>query len=70
MCIIGIEIFCDEMGIVIYDDEKGLLFYKFYSQVKLYVDYGGVVFELVLCDYVKKIILFIKVVMVEVNVML
>lgn len=31
MCIIGIEIFCDEMGIVIYDDEKGLLFYKFYS---------------------------------------
>lgn len=33
----------------------------------MYVDYGGVVLELVLCDYICKIVLLIEVVLKEVN---
>ncbi len=54
MRILGIESSCDETGIAIYDDEQGLLAHELYSQVKVHVDYGGVVPELASRDHVRK----------------
>ena len=60
MRVLGIETSCDETGIAIYDDEKGLLANQLYSQVKLHVDYGGVVPELASRDHVRKTVPLIQ----------
>ncbi|MGP1928566.1 MAG: tRNA (adenosine(37)-N6)-threonylcarbamoyltransferase complex transferase subunit TsaD [Arsenophonus sp. NC-WZS1-MAG3] len=67
MRILGIETSCDETGIAIYDDQVGLLANQLYSQIKLHVDYGGVVPELASRDHIRKTIPLIKVALQEAN---
>ncbi|MFB6421797.1 MAG: tRNA (adenosine(37)-N6)-threonylcarbamoyltransferase complex transferase subunit TsaD [Candidatus Malihini olakiniferum] len=69
MRILGIETSCDETGVAIYDTNEGLLSNQLYSQIKLHVDYGGVVPELASRDHVRKTVPLIQAALKEAKLM-
>ena len=65
MRVLGIETSCDDTGVAVYDSVGGLLAHKLYSQVKLHLEYGGVVPELASRDHIRKTLPLIRAVMDE-----
>lgn len=60
MLVLGLETSCDETGVALYDTERGLLAHALYSQIKVHMEYGGVVPELASRDHVRKILPLIE----------
>ena len=65
MRVLGIETSCDDTGVALYDSGEGLLAHRLFSQVKLHLDYGGVVPELASRDHIRKLLPLIRAVMDE-----
>ncbi|MBI3575481.1 MAG: tRNA (adenosine(37)-N6)-threonylcarbamoyltransferase complex transferase subunit TsaD [Gammaproteobacteria bacterium] len=65
MRVLGIETSCDDTGVAVYDAERGLLAHRLYSQVRLHLDYGGVVPELASRDHIRKLLPLIRAVLDE-----
>ena len=65
MRVLGIETPCDDTGVALYDSVDGLLAHQLYSQVKLHLEYGGIVPELASRDHIRKTLPLIQAVMEE-----
>jgi N6-L-threonylcarbamoyladenine synthase len=65
MRVLGIETSCDDTGVALYDSGDGLLAHQLYSQVKLHLEYGGIVPELASRDHIRKTLPLIQAVMEE-----
>lgn len=65
MRVLGIETSCDDTGVALYDSVDGLLAHRLFSQVKLHLEYGGVVPELASRDHIRKLLPLIRAVMDE-----
>jgi len=65
MRVLGIETSCDDTGVALYDSVDGLLAHQLYSQVKLHLEYGGIVPELASRDHIRKTLPLIQAVMEE-----
>lgn len=60
MRVLGIETSCDDTGVAVYDSDQGLLAHNRFSQIRLHLEYGGVVPELASRDHIRKALPLIR----------